>query len=163
MMNIYFRDENLPKLDIITDVEREFDNLKLTGSFLENLVINKIELGSFKDALHFTDRFGDKLPINFMSTGCKAALVVLNNPDKLVDLKECGLNARDTIITYLDGNVLLTFSTITFYNENFHDKNNIKVCLDNYVFTNLDRLNYYLTDERPYVPDMSRKGIFMKR
>ena len=52
MMNIYFRDEKLPKLDIITDVEREFDNLKLTGSFLENLVINKIELGSFKDALH---------------------------------------------------------------------------------------------------------------
>jgi len=50
------------------------------------------------DKYAISSRFdGMKLNIDKLSTGCKTALNVLYNPDKVFDIRECGDNALDVI------------------------------------------------------------------
>lgn len=59
-----------------------------------------MEQGKYLEPSFFIDRFKTKLPKDSLSTGCKAALVVENRPNKPVSLIECGYNAVSAIIQY---------------------------------------------------------------
>lgn len=151
MLNIYFKDEHIPDIDVINDIEKEFCKIKLSGTADEKRVIQLIESGTYNDSDSFIDRFGFKLHNSEMSTGCKAALACLNRPDKLVNLIECGTNARDIIINICkEGNILIEDNSVT-YNE-YSDAINVRV--DDYFITNVDRLNKYVNDERPFTPEL---------
>lgn len=160
MLTLYldYLDKSL-KEDVIYDVEREFETFALCGSVEEGIFISKIEKGKYnpEDNLSFIDRFGFKLHKKQMSTGCKAALCVLRNPNKIVDLSECGLNARDMILSFCrDGAVFIKNYGITFVD---YANSSVNIKLDNYIFTSISRLNYYVFNERPFYPDFSREGI----
>ncbi len=158
MLNIFLKDTNT-KLDkeVVTDVEKEFSKLKIKGNLLDRLMIEKIEKGKYNDDNSYIDRFGYKLHYNDMSTGCKAALCVANIPNKIIDLAECGYNARDIIIILCkEGNILIEDNGLSISTQY---GNLIDVQLDNYRFSTVDRLNKYIGEERPFHPNMSIGGI----
>lgn len=141
-----------------TDIELLFKTITITGTDEERGIISKIEQGEYNDSVSFIDRFGFKLYLTELSTGCKAALCVLNKPDILINLRECGINALDVIITTCKtGNVIIRDRGITI--NDYSDDGNIEVELDDYVFTTVDRLNHYIFNERPFEPDLSIGGV----
>ena len=157
MLTIYIDKTTLP---VEHDVEKLFSQTKLTDTPLNRKLIQVIEQGTYNDPYSFIDRFGFKLYTEDMSTGCKAALCVANNPDKVVDLVECGYNARDAIIHFCNtGNILYHESSLTI--ESMEEHYVIDVALNGYHFTSVDRLNKYIQDEMiPGVyPDLDREGI----
>lgn len=154
MLNIYV--DGIPETEMIMDVEAEFLKVRLSGTREERELISVIEKGEYNDDKSFIDRFGYKLYLSELSTGCKAALCVISFPDKVINLHECGFNARDTIINYCSrGNI--------FINENGvyirEIKKEIDVKVDSFQFTTIDRLNKYIFSERPFEPDMHENGI----
>ena len=52
--------------------------------------------------------------IDKLSTGCKTALNILYNPDKVFDIRECGDNALDVIYALPNGNVYCDYPLISF-------------------------------------------------
>ena len=159
MLEIYFEDEldNIDKSLIQKDVEQIFWNTKIADTNNINHFISSIDLGKYNDTNSFIDRFGTKLPITNLSTGCKAAICVELHPDIIIDLLECGLNAVDEIINFCEnGKIIIRDTGVTFRYLN-NDKCNVK--LDNYRFTSVLRLNKYIQDERPFEPDMTCSGI----
>lgn len=148
------------KEKVAIDIEKEFAKIKFDNTDINNKFLKEIEKGSYKDETHFIDRFGDKLVTNFMSNGCKAAIVVAENPDKEIDITEAGINARDSIIRNIrNGHIAIIYpgSTISHYEDSSKDE--IEAGLDGYKFTSLDRLNYYIKEEMGWEPDMSIPGI----
>lgn len=150
MLNLIFRDtlteESLQGVEIIRDVENAFRKVNLTGSEKEKLIMREIDLAEYRDSNTFIDRYGVVLYYDMISTGCKGALVVLHNPDKAVDIVECGYNARDVIINYCtDGTILLEESSITIRKLT----DDICVGLNGHVFHDVKALNQYIQDVYP--------------
>ena len=147
MLNLFFKGENNERakgLPLVEDVELELLSTNISDTKITRDLIKKIEQGEYLDNNSFIDRFGFKLYINNMSTGCKAALIVSANPNKLIDLRECGWNARDEIIKNCkEGNILIKHSDITFA-LTAEEENSIDVRLDDYRFTNINSLNRYI-------------------
>lgn len=157
MLNVKIYDSSS---DIIhkTDVEKVFRTLRVTGTEYEKLVIQKIEQGIYNDEDSFIDRFGFKLYLSQLSTGCKAALCILNNPSLEISLFECGNNAIDVILSICkNGKVAIVDREMSVMDYSVDGK--IDVCIDGYEFTTIDRLNYYLFDERPFPPDITKRGV----
>lgn len=148
-------DEN--NIEDKTDIEELFKVIQLKGTKLERKVIELIEHGTYNDSESFIDRFGYKLYNSELSTGCKAALCVINRPDTKINLIECGTNAIDIILSICnEGIVVIQDRGITI--QDFSE-NSIDVQLDKFKFTTIDRLNYYIFNERPFQPDMKKEGI----
>lgn len=161
MLRLYIESEQSNyETQVIEDAEAEFRAIKLYNSDIEQKIISEIDQGTLKNQLQFIDRFGETLSTSYLSTGCKAVLVALHRPTKLVSFKECGYNARDIAIqTIKDGNILIKFPLRTFGWDITLPDIEIDVELDGYHFTSLSRLNDYFTDERPYTPDLETPGI----
>ena len=70
---------------------------------------------------------GTALNIDRLSTGCKTALNIIYNPDKVFDICECGDNALDVIYSLPQGNVYCSYPFISFDMKkvNVCDKNGI--------------------------------------
>lgn len=150
------------KKEVNTDIEVEFMKFRLKDSMINRKIIEIIEKGKYNDEYSFIDRYGFKLYDSEMSTGCKAALCVANNPDKVFNLIECGINAQDVIITTLkEGNIIIRDRGITIVDYSTDGK--IDVELDGYRFTNNDRLNYYIFDERPFKPEMTEGVEYVQK
>ena len=147
MLKIIINENNNKLLaNIVNDVEKEFKQIQIFGSDLDKILIEKIEKGTYLDKNSFIDRFGYKQYLNNISTGCKAALCVANIPEKIINLVECGNNARDAIISLIkDGNILIENNSITISNE---FGSSIDVIIDNKRFKDLDMLNRYIFSER---------------
>lgn len=142
----------------ITDIEALFRQIRIKGTAAESAIFSKIEHGKYNDENSFIDRFGYRLHLSELSTGCKAALCVLNNPDLQINLMECGINAIDVILTTCKyGSVIMRERGITI--KDYSETGIIDVELDNYQFTTVERLNYYIFNERPFEPDLSMGGI----
>ena len=92
-----------------------------------------------------------------MSTGSKALLVVENSVGKLIDMLEVGFNAVSIGISVCTkGDMLIPDYQVDFLNEL---ENGVIVRVDDYVFSDVGRLNRYIMNERPYFPDMEDGGI----
>lgn len=142
MLNVYVYGEEPQKLEIEHDVERIFAMTKLKGTEKERLAIQLIDKGQWKDADTFIDRFGVRLYTSELSTGCKAILSVLNNPDIGMDLKECGLNARDAVLSLCDaGNVLINDTSVTF--NDYSSNGKVSIGYREKEFTTMDSFNEY--------------------
>ena len=108
MLQIFVNKVDNKEYELINNVESAFLSVKLTGTELERKLIEEIEQGKYNDGESFIDRFGYKIRISELSTGCKAALCVLHFPNKVINLCECGVNARDIVINYCpSGRVLI--------------------------------------------------------
>lgn len=125
------------------DVEFEFKGIEITGTNTDRNIIKYIEDGEYLSKTAFIDRFGAKCYYDCMSTGCKAALLVANRPDKVVNCIECGSNALEAIILYCkDGEILVYGSTL----DNVHLARNkeVDVELDGIHFTSSSKLDRYI-------------------
>ena len=115
MLEVY--DSDYREADIV-DIDAAFSKLILEADDNMNNLVKSIDGGTLIDSYTFFDRFGVKLYVSELSTGCKAAICVYCNPDKIVDLQECGLNARDAIFNYCEnGMVLLHDFGVTIVDE----------------------------------------------
>lgn len=116
MLRIY--DSENMSADII-DIDAEFSRLLINPDETLNKIIKSVDGGTLLDSNVFSDRFGNRLYLSELSTGCKAAICVYCNPDKIIDLQECGLNARDAVFNYCEnGNILLHDFGVTVVDEN---------------------------------------------
>lgn len=82
----------------IFDIDKEFAATLIVGTQQVRSIMKDIDGADFVDSREFIDRFGKHLYIDRLSTGCKAAILVALKPDMVIDTRECGLNARDTIV-----------------------------------------------------------------
>lgn len=142
MLNIYVYGEEPQDLEIERDIERIFAMTKLKGTEKERLAIQLIDKGQWKDADTFIDRFGVRLYTSELSTGCKAILSVLNNPTIGIDLKECGLNARDAVLSLCNvGNALINDTSVTF--NDYSSNGKVSIGYREKEFTTMDSFNEY--------------------
>lgn len=111
-LRIYIREKNndLRGFKIIEDVEANFSKVRLGEWKEDERILLQIEKASILDRNAFLDRFGFKLDSSCLSTGCKAALEVVRCGEKeIIDLIECGMNARDCIISNCkNGSILIS-------------------------------------------------------
>ena len=78
-------------------------------------IIAKIDQSEMLSPYAIASRFdGMKPNIDKLSTGCKTALNILYNPDKVFDIRECGDNALDVIYALPSGNVYCDYPLISF-------------------------------------------------
>lgn len=142
----------------LTDIEALFKQIIVTGTAAEKEVISKIEQGRYNDENSFIDRFGYKLYMSELSTGCKAALCILNKPEMMINLAECGINALDVILTVCkNGNVIMRDRDVTI--RDYSNDGEISILLDGHEFSTVKRLNYYIFNERPFAPDLAIAGV----
>ena len=145
MLELYERHSPPADGEIIRNPEAAFLELRVTRSNLTETLMREIDKAEYVNEVLFIDRFGCTIPISRLSTGCKTAIVVEHNPDKIVDLIECGYNARDSIIRNIkSGKVLFRYDDISIDYPGFNDYA-IDVLFDGVHFTSLDDLNLYLS------------------
>lgn len=83
-----------------TDINKMFDMIDVKGTEKERLALQLIDKATYKNELEVIDRFGDKISINNISTGCKAVIVILNSNEPVSTI-ECGMNALSTIFSLM--------------------------------------------------------------
>lgn len=150
--------ENLIKQD--QNIRKLFDQYIIEDSTEIRRVIHEIDGGEFFSSDGFIDRFGYKTNIDYLSTGCKSAILVINHPDKWIDLTSSGLNARDSIIRNLrNGKIILPYEGVSIaYSEDGVD-DTIDVEIYGYRITKLSRLNSFLFDEWDGEHDLTTGNI----
>ena len=106
MLYIYDKFTGLPgDKKYIEDVETWFSAPKNRTLDVDG-ILRDAEKGSYCDTEYFYDRFGGRLYWFFLSSGSKGALIVANNPDWIVDMKECGDNVLECLIrNKINGNI----------------------------------------------------------
>jgi hypothetical protein len=125
MLKIYDPDiDDISSLDnVVRDVEEAFIGIALKRDDVVDNLLREIDKAKYYSEDRFEDRFGVPVYITELSTGCKAALLVHFYPDKVIDLIECGVNARDAILrNCLSGNVIYYDMGITVCNYGCEDK-----------------------------------------
>lgn len=124
MITVYKKKSALKglKLILFNDI---FFNM-YTASMLDDRakdIIARIDHSEMLSPYTISSRFdGMALNIDRLSTGCKTALNVLYNPDKVFDIRECGDNALDVIYMLPNGNVYCDYPLISF------DMDKVNVC-----------------------------------
>lgn len=160
MLRLWFKDEEDYKscgLELVSNVEVEFLRIPLEPSSVNRKIIQLLEKGKWKNSEEYIDRFGIQRSIRDISTGSKALLVVENSVGKLVDMLEVGFNAVSLGVSVcMKGNMLIPDYQVDFLDEL---QNKVVVRVDDYIFSNIGRLNRYILNERPYLPDMEDGGI----
>lgn len=127
---------------IITDVELEFIRYKVPRNSLTAALISEIEQGTWFDDNTFLDRFGQKLPIGMLSTGCKAALLTAFLPTRVISMCEAGANAISSVIRNVqDGSITLVWDGIPFGGNS---DTVINITVFGNLFVTLGELNEYL-------------------
>lgn len=153
MLTLYYRGVDgehygiPPEKEIITDIEEEFTKIKLSGTAEEKEAIRIIDKGTFLDGYRFIDRFGNTLYKEELSTGCKGVIVLLHNPNKILDTKEVGLNARDVLVSLCkNGGAIITNVAYTRKFDPKHYKlgDSIDVEFGGNIFKSFDDLNYFI-------------------
>lgn len=116
MIKIY-KKKAIPKSLELIKINDQYFN-KYTVELLDEraaYIIEKIDRSRMVDKFFIESRFdGTKINIDKLSTGCKTALNILFNPDKIFDISECGENALEIIYTLEQGNVYCEYPMIAF-------------------------------------------------
>lgn len=112
-----FKKKSLPKgmeLVALNDIYFNKNTVALLDDRAKD-IIAKIDHSKMLSPYAISSRFdGMTLNIDRLSTGCKTALNVLYNPDKVFDIRECGDNALDVIYALPNGNVYCDYPLISF-------------------------------------------------
>lgn len=78
-------------------------------------IIDIIDGAKLISKFKIRSKFNDiVLDVDKLSAGCKTALNVLYNPDKVFCLKECGNNALEILFDFQVGNVYSDYAMIPF-------------------------------------------------
>lgn len=145
MIKVY-KKKAIPKNMEIVTVNDVFFN-KYTANILDDAasdIIMKIDNSVMVDSLRIRSRFDDStLNIDKLSTGCKTALNVMYNKDKVFDIKECGDNALDVIYHMDEGNIYCEYPLISFEMDKV-----IAIGKTELVISDYDELKEWWQDEK---------------
>ena len=116
MLEVY-KKNTLPKnIELIKKNDIFFN--KYTSMILDDKakdIIKGIDKSEMIDQYSIKSRFdGLALNIDKLSTGCKTALNIFYNKDKIFDICECGENALDIIYDFEDGKIYCEYPLISF-------------------------------------------------
>ena len=124
MITIYKKKPSKNSMELI-DLNDIYFN-KYTVELLDDkaaALIEQIDRAKMLSKYTISSRFnGTVLNIDKLSTGCKTALNIMYNPDKIFDICECGDNALDVIYALAQGNVYCSYPFISF------DMKKVNVC-----------------------------------
>ena len=116
MIKIYKKKAIPESLELVKINDQYFN--KYTAELLDERAADtiwKIDRSKMIDKYFIESRFdGTKLNIDKLSTGCKTALNIMYNPDKIFDISECGENALEVIYALEQGNVYCEYPMIAF-------------------------------------------------
>ena len=141
-LKIYMQKDVPSNTEVIKDVELGFLKFRLLESEQNKRAISDIEGGIYLDEESFIDRFGYKLYKRFLSTGCKAALCVINLQDNFINTIECGVNALSFIVdNCTDGTIIISNEPLSLPDNNVI----IDVEFGGKKFSSVKELNDYLT------------------
>ena len=110
MITIYKKKPSSKTMELVVMNDIYFN--QKTVSLLDDRAKDIIRQIDHSDMLSPFD--GMTLNIDKLSTGCKTALNVLYNPDKVFDIRECGDNALDVIYSFPEGNIYCDYPLISF-------------------------------------------------
>ena len=116
MITVY-KKKNVPEDMELVSLNDVFFNKKTVLSLDERAkdIIARIDHSKMLSQYTISSRFdGVTLNIDKLSTGCKTALNIMYNPDKIFDIRECGDNALDVIYMLPVGNVYCDYPLISF-------------------------------------------------
>ena len=116
MITVY-KKKSVPKAVGVIKTNDVYFN-KYTSEMLDKKadeIIRKIDHSRMIDRYTIASRFdGTRLNIDKLSTGCKTALNILYNPDKIFDVSECGENALEVIYSLKSGKIYCDYPMIAF-------------------------------------------------
>lgn len=141
-LTIYIKGENDSniQLPIARDVELQFLKTRPKKDDYTVKALKEIEQATYNDEYSFIDRFGFKLYLKNMSTGCKAALCVHEFPDTVINTAECGTNVLEFIVANCtDGYILMSREAMVFYVDG-----QIDIIIDDKHFSDCDSLSEYI-------------------
>jgi hypothetical protein len=145
---LYIYRNGIDKIDedkLVHDVELEFDKIGIVDSLEVRQHLEDIEHAKYNDINSFIDRFGFKLYSEYLSTGCKAAILVSSLPDKIIDTIECGPNAIVSIVMNCrKGSILV--KGLDLY-SGFGDNPNAEIYCDGKTFHGMIEFNRYINGD----------------
>ena len=146
MITIYKNKKDIPQDMEYIELNNVYFNQK-TASILDERaekIIEEIDgsmrVGKYKIRSRFDDIIID---IDKLSAGCKTALNVLYNPDKIFCLKECGNNALEVVYSLEQGNVYSDYALIPFDMEAV----NIKTASEEKIISDYEELKEWWGNE----------------
>ncbi len=146
MITIYKNKKDIPQNMEYIELNDVYFNQK-TASILDERaekIIEEIDgsmrVGKYKIRSRFDDIIID---IDKLSAGCKTALNVLYNPDKIFCLKECGNNALEVVYSLEQGNVYSDYAMIPFDMEAV----NIKTASEEKIISDYEELKEWWGNE----------------
>ena len=150
MLYVYYDKNEITDLEIAKDPVILFNRQGLEDTPIVRLILDKIEQAKYLDAQHFLSRYNEKLPIEFLSTGTKAAIVAGRFNDIVIDLRECGVNARDVIFNYIDNAHVLAYSR--GYGSTIDNLEYKEFWCNGYTFNSMEKFADYIYRDYPNEP-----------
>lgn len=133
------------------DPDVMFGQVRLSGDDVERRMIEEIERGQYLDNVSFIDRFGFKVPRQFMSMGCKTAIAVHHFQNRVINCIEAGVNAIGRILLYCpDAHIILPDVAGGF---GCSKAASTKVQYGPYVFENAAYFSKYMEKDWPDEPE----------
>lgn len=159
MLRVYIREfDDIPKdIEVVKDCDWEFSKLiGIPGTDAIKNILRYIDKAEWYSERQIKDRFGNVMAIDNISSGCKAAIVTSLNPDKAVDLIECGYNARDAILAYVkDGVIIMKDPLLSNKIVSLHDEE-VEIRYGKYKFKTVGRFREYIQNEMPSNPHIDK-------
>ena len=132
------------------DVEDEFDKILIDDRPIVRKIIKDIEQGEYLSPYYFCDKRRGNIEIWNLSTGSKAAILAALRPEMNINLIECGYNTIGFILKYMtEGHITVHPYICDWSIFRFGDYTNCDVELEGYRFTDISKLNEYLTEYWP--------------
>lgn len=132
------------------DVQEEFEKLYVEDTPAVCRILERLEQGKYCSHYCFLNRFGGKEYLSRLCSGTQAALLTAMRPDMEVNLIECGYNAIRCILSCVtEGRVVVHPEICHWSIYRFDDDTSCDVALDGYRFTDLSKLDEYLTEYWP--------------
>lgn len=137
-MNTLIVRDSLDKNDInFNDIYFDLNNFNYTldgnNTILKECIKHIDECKYVEKTKRFIGKFTGETSLTNLSTGCKTAINVLYNTDKIVNVSECGTNALNFLMSH-DGLVMSTNGWVEI--ENFKDKLTIRYKDKDYIINN---------------------------
>lgn len=145
MITVY-KKKSISRKMIVEKFNDTFFN-KHTAEMLDeraDSIISQIDKSRMIDKYSIASRFdGTRLNIDKLSTGCKTALNIMYNPDRIFDVSECGENALEVIYTLKEGKIYCEYPMIAFNMEKVEAVD----ATGRHLFTDYEKLREWWKDE----------------
>lgn len=143
-LHVYRELKDIPsEIQFINSNDLFFDaHTFIQDSDLVREVLNKIENAECSDGKTFIGRTKDfgKLYKEYLSSGTKTLINIIQNPDKCFNLSECGSNALEFLQKISEGHVFA--QNLVFYPDNEDDYKCDIVVKDNHFINIFDFVEF---------------------